>query len=155
VAQAQIIADQRREACVEARRSFSFETVMSHPSKVDILIRAKSVGFRVQLFFVGTNDPQTNVERVAVRVAQGGHEVPTDRIVARWHRTMQLLHQAIAVSDEAFIFDNSMTAPDSTGPRLVFRQRRAAGEVRDIKQFPPIPNWVRRFVLAPLQIDPA
>jgi predicted ABC-type ATPase len=81
VARAQAIADHRREACIEAKRSFSFETVMSHPSKIDILVRAKEAGFFVQLFFVGTDDPRTNIERVALRVQQGGHDVPTDKIV--------------------------------------------------------------------------
>jgi len=58
VRQAQLIADDRREACIQARRSFSFETVMSHPSKVDILLRAKQAGFLVQVFFIGTEDPR-------------------------------------------------------------------------------------------------
>src|SRR5712692_6474201 len=71
VAQAQIAADRRSEECIEAKRSFSFETVMSHPSKVDVLVHAQAVGFFVQLFFVGTEDPRTNVERVALRVARG------------------------------------------------------------------------------------
>src|ERR1700682_1279571 len=111
VAEAQAIADRRREECITARRSFTFETVMSHRSKVDILIRAKQAGFFVQLFFIGTNDPRTNVERVALRVAQGGHSVPIDRIVARWHRAMGLLHYAIEASDKSSIFDNSATIP--------------------------------------------
>lgn len=89
VRQAQVIADRRREACIEARRSFSFETVMSHPSKIDILARAKAAGFYVQLFFVGIDDPQTNIDRVRLRVAQGGHDVPQTRSyrvgTARWH----------------------------------------------------------------------
>src|SRR5829696_4783728 len=86
-AEAQQIADQRRQDCIAANRSFSFETVMSHPSKIDILARAREAGFFVQLFFVGTDDPQTNIERLALRVAQGGHSVPEDKIVARWRRT--------------------------------------------------------------------
>jgi predicted ABC-type ATPase len=44
VRQAQTIADQRRDACIAAGRSLSFETVMSHPSKIDILARAKAAG---------------------------------------------------------------------------------------------------------------
>src|ERR1700692_325435 len=55
-AEAQAIADRRREACIAAKRSFSFETVMSHPSKVDVLVRAREAGFLVQLFFVGIDD---------------------------------------------------------------------------------------------------
>src|SRR5262245_5934815 len=71
VRQAQVIADKRRDVCIETRQSFSFETVMSHPSKIDILVRARAAGFFVQLFFVGTDDPRINIERVALRVAQG------------------------------------------------------------------------------------
>src|SRR5580704_3465025 len=65
---AQKIADQKRTDCIENRKSFTFETVMSHPSKVDILDRAKKAGFFVQLYFVGTDNPATNIERVALRV---------------------------------------------------------------------------------------
>src|SRR4051794_14801763 len=85
-AAAQKIADERRDEAIRVGRSFSFETVMSHPSKIDILRRARASGFFVQMFFIGTDDPRTNIERVALRVSQGGHDVPTDRIVARWKR---------------------------------------------------------------------
>jgi predicted ABC-type ATPase len=126
-AEAQIIADHRREACINAKRSFSFETVMSHPSKIDILRRAKEKGFFVQLFFVGTDDPQTNIERVALRVAQGGHDVPTDRIVARWLRTMMLLPEAVRSADRVAIFDNSATF---AGELDALKQRRRNAEER-------------------------
>jgi hypothetical protein len=69
---AQRIADDKRNACIEEKRSFSFETVMSHPSKIDTLLRAKAAGFFIQLFFVGTEDPLINVERVELRVLKGG-----------------------------------------------------------------------------------
>jgi predicted ABC-type ATPase len=155
VAQAQIIADHRRDACIEAKRSFSFETVMSHPSKVDILLRARKIGFFVQVFFVGTNDPQTNIERVALRVAQGGHDVPKDRIVARWFRTMEQLSAAVRSSDRAFVFDNSSVGSIDTARRLVI-DWRLEGEcvAPEIRQFPPIPSWVRRYLLNSLGVAP-
>jgi predicted ABC-type ATPase len=149
VAQAQAIADKRRDACIEAKRSFSFETVMSHPSKVELLVRAKAAGFFVQLFFVGTDDPRTNIDRVALRVALGGHDVPRDRIVARWHRTMALLHRAMAISDRSFIFDNSASGPDIAGPRLVLEANVANGVVT-LRERGPVPDWVRRFAIVPL-----
>ncbi len=151
VRQAQVIADRRREACIEARRSFSFETVMSHPSKVDILARAKVAGFFVQLFFVGTDDPQTNIERVALRVAQGGHDVPTDRIVPRWNRTMALLGDAIKASDRSFLFDNSAAGHVDAGPKLVFTTEWGKdGRWEPNLRVNQPPNWVRRYALDPL-----
>jgi predicted ABC-type ATPase len=152
VAKAQIIADRRREECIVSEHSFSFETVMSHPSKVDVLIRAKSAGFHVRLFFVGTNNPRINIDRVAIRVAQGGHDVPKDRIVARWARTMELLHQAVAASDEAFVFDNSASVTVAGGPRLVFRCSYFAERDPECQQFAQLPDWIRHYVINPLQI---
>jgi predicted ABC-type ATPase len=150
--QAQAIADRRRAACIAERRSFSFETVMSHPSKVEVLHQARDAGFRVKLFFVGIDNPLTNIERVALRVAQGGHDVPADRIVPRWHRSMALLYDAIRASAEAYIFDNSAAGIIESGPRLVFVWRY----VRELsmathREFPPIPGWVQRYVLEPLR----
>jgi predicted ABC-type ATPase len=141
VRQAQLIADRRREECIEARRSFSFETVMSHPSKVDVLVRARRAGFFVQLFFVGTEDPQISIDRVALRVAQGGHDVPTERIAPRWYRTMSLLRAAILASDRVFVFDNTSAGID-VGRRLVVTWEAPS----KIRRFPPIPEWVRRYV---------
>ena len=137
VRQAQNIADKLRETCLKERRSFSFETVMSHPSKVEILARAKEYGFFIQLFFIGVDDPRINVERVALRVMQGGHDVPTDRIVERWYRTMELLSQAISLSDQAYVFDNTAT----DGFRLVVgRQNGKTMMMLPPGQLPPL--WI-------------
>jgi predicted ABC-type ATPase len=126
VAEAQEIADRRRAECIRERRSFSFETVMSHPSKIEILHQARGQGFFVQLFFVGIDDPRTNIDRVALRVVEGGHDVPADRIVARWHRTMEALSSAVLAADRSFIFDNSETGPD-LNPRLILQLELTAG----------------------------
>lgn len=147
VRQAQVIADRRRDACIEARRSFSFETVMSHPSKIDILARAKTAGFFVQFFFVGIDDPKTNIDRVKLRVAQGGHDVPHDKIATRWFRTMDLLGSAIKLADRSFLFDNSGSGVDQ-GPKLVLAVARTAdgGAETNLKIKSP-PSWVRQYVL--------
>jgi replicative DNA helicase len=152
-AKAQKIADEKREDCISAKRSFTFETVMSHPSKVEILVRAKEAGFFVQLYFIGTDDPRTNIDRVANRVAEGGHDVPSDKIVSRWHRTMGLVHEAIRSVDDAFVFDNSVAGFVAAAPRLVFRRRiLQPRNLPQSEQFPPAPNWVRHYVLDPLGI---
>lgn len=152
VRQAQTIADRRREACIAAKRSFSFETVMSHPSKVDILIRTRAAGFFVQLFFVGTDDPRTNIERVSLRVAQGGHAVPHERIVARRTRTMALLRSAILASDRSFLFDNSAAGSVDASPRLVFTWTLGTKRGEPSVRMSPPPLWLRRHALDPLGI---
>ena len=108
VAEAQRMAETRRQECLDRRVDFSFETVMSHPSKVDVLRRARHLGYFVTLFFVATEWPSLNVERVRQRVALGGHDVPQDRVIARYERTMALLPEAIMQCDRAVLFDNTM-----------------------------------------------
>ena len=86
--EAQAVAAAEREECLRQRVDFSFETVMSHESKVDFMQRASAAGYTAALYFVATGDPLLNVERVRNRVTLGGHDVPEDRIVARYHRTL-------------------------------------------------------------------
>lgn len=63
-AQAQTQADFQRETCLLKKLNFSFETVMSHPSKIDFMLRAHDAGYDVTLYFIATSDPEINVERV-------------------------------------------------------------------------------------------
>jgi len=77
---------------LKANSSFSFETVFSHPSKVDFLADAKNAGFKIYLYFVATENPIINQERVQIRVDLGGHDVPKDKIISRYHRTMDYLY---------------------------------------------------------------
>ncbi len=105
--QAQIEADRLRRAMLDERKSYSFETVMSHPSKIDEMLEAKSLGYEVVLYFVAVDDPSINVKRVAQRVARGGHDVPEDKIIARYQRTLELLPMAMQVANRSVIFDNS------------------------------------------------
>lgn len=102
----QIVRDNRSEALAKGR-DHSFETVMSHISHVDYMLEAQLSGFEVRLFFVSTDKPEINVGRVKNRVEHGGHNVPQDRIISRYFRCLDNLPSALAVSDHAWIFDNS------------------------------------------------
>jgi predicted ABC-type ATPase len=117
---AQLVADEKRDDCLANRRDFSFETVMSHPGKIEFMHRARDAGFEITLFFVGTETPEINVARVGQRVALGGHDVPDDKIVARHGRSMALLPAAISAAHRIFLFDNSAVGtPASASPRLL------------------------------------
>jgi predicted ABC-type ATPase len=143
---AQAEADRRRAACLEAGESFSFETVMSHPSKVEVLAEARARGFATLLYFVATEDPRLNVERVRQRVALGGHSVPEERIVARYHRALALLPAAMAAADRVVLFDNSYRPARNRAVRL-----RAFYEAsrRERRIAPPVPGWAEPVVSAP------
>lgn len=104
---AAVLSDFVRRQLLERRASFTFETVMSSPDKVQFLQDAQSSGYRTYLYYVATADPQINIQRVLNRVAEGGHPVPEDKIVSRYKRSLELLLDAIHASNRAYIFDNS------------------------------------------------
>ncbi len=97
------LADFLHESLVASNTSFSFETVMSYPKKIDLRESSKSAGFRNYLYFVATEDPDINISRVQIRVKEGGHDVPVDKIVSRYHRSLNNLLGAVRATDRAFI----------------------------------------------------
>ena len=106
---AAVAADFIRNKLVEIKQSFTFETVMSHPEKVELLQRAQAKGYRTYLYYVATGDPEINISRVRHRVKMGGHPVPEDKIVSRYYNSLDLLMQAVQNTHRAYIFDNSST----------------------------------------------
>ena len=102
------IADYVRAELLLAGSSFTFETVMSHPSKVEFFRRARDHGFKTYLYFVALESSDANRDRVHNRAELGGHDVPEDKIRDRYERSMQLLTSALEASYRAFLFDNSI-----------------------------------------------
>ncbi|MBF0236980.1 MAG: zeta toxin family protein [SAR324 cluster bacterium] len=107
-----------RENCLESMASMAFETVFSSPEKLEFVRRAKLAGFFVRLFFVCTNDPSINAQRVALRVMEGGHDVPIPKIISRYYRSIANSVEALQWVDRAYFYDNSETDAD---PVLLFR----------------------------------
>lgn len=71
---------------------------------------------------VCVNDPQQLLGRVSQRVAEGGHDVPPDRILARYPRTLKHLESAIPLADLALLYDTSGVGRHGvSGPKLVAR----------------------------------
>ena len=104
---ASVAADFIRQKLIDSSKSFTFETVMSFPDKIEILRWAQSRGYRTYLYYVATEDPSINISRVRYRVSMGGHAVPEDKIISRYQRSLNLLIDAVRVTNRAYIFDNS------------------------------------------------
>jgi predicted ABC-type ATPase len=108
---ASVLSDFLRRKALAANRSFTVETVMSHESKISFLQEARQRGYRTYLYYVATEDSSINVSRVKLRVSQGGHDVPTEKITERYQRSLALLPQAIKMASRAFFFDTSGNEP--------------------------------------------
>ncbi len=96
---------------LKAHASFAFETVGSHESKAQLMQTAKDQGYHVRLFFVCTQDPQINLRRIEKRVEKGGHNVPHDKVISRYERSMRLLQEEFKIAHEAHVFNNSWEKP--------------------------------------------
>ncbi len=102
-----------RDEALRDRRSFITETVFSHPSKVELVRRAGSMGYLVTLHAILVPEDVT-VLRVDYRVSQGGHTVPEDKVRQRYRRLWSLVAEARELADRAAFYDNS-------GARTPFR----------------------------------
>lgn len=104
---ASVLVDFIRHDLLRRKISFTFETVMSARAKVDFFCLAREQGFKTYLYYVATEDPEINISRVAHRVTMGKHNVPRDKIIDRYHRSLALLADAVTCADRAYVFDNS------------------------------------------------
>jgi predicted ABC-type ATPase len=80
---------------------------MSHPSKLKIIDKATSLKYKTYLYFITTQRPSINIERIKSRIKKGGHNVNRKKIIERFYRSIQLLPEAIKKCDRAFVFDNT------------------------------------------------
>ncbi len=59
------------------------------------------------LCYIGLAGAKQSIERVAMRVSQGGHDVPDDKLQSRFRRTLDNLQSAICRLPHVLIYDNS------------------------------------------------
>ncbi|MCJ0765746.1 AAA family ATPase [Variovorax terrae] len=134
-------ADARRAALLAQGKTFVSETVFSHESKLLLIEQAQRSGFLVVLLVVCLDHPQRLLERVRQRVQEGGHDVPADRILARYPRTLAFLARAVRQADMALLYDTG-AVPDQDGfnrPVRVATCRKQA-TTRLVK---PLPQWAK------------
>lgn len=137
VMEAATYADRVRDELIAAGESFITETVFSDPvgSKLGLLRRAMAAGYQVELHFIGISDVGLSKARVAGRVLQGGHDVPTDRLARRYAQSLKNLAAALKFVPTVYVRDNSSASHPF---RLVLR--KTAG--REIEQHAPVAEWL-------------
>ena len=133
------VAAAMRERLLRSGRSFCFETVFSHPSKVDFTAQARSAGYHIVLVVIHLTDVALNKARISQRVADGGHSVPDDKVEQRIPRLLQQLRSATPLCDEVYLLDNS-----STDNPFIPVARVHHGQIN--WQSKPPPQWARQLL---------
>jgi len=99
----------RFEELLEMNKNFAFETTASGKNYVKRLHEAQVRGYEIHLVFLWLPSPELAVQRVAHRVAQGGHNIPEETIKRRYHIGLEnLIKYYLPLSDSAIILDNSI-----------------------------------------------
>lgn len=136
---ASLIASFLRDRLLYTNQNFSFETVMSHFSKLNEIQIAKKKGYKIYLYFICLDDPDLNISRVKNRIEKGGHFVDSTKIISRYTRTLENLLPSIKIAHKSYLFDNSDTmkliAETNNGNMTIMVNRKY------------LPNWFINFVV--------
>lgn len=132
------MADLIQRELVRQGESFVFETVFSDPAgdKLTFLKDAAAAGYTVVLCFIGISGPEISEQRVAMRVSQGGHDVPTEKLETRYPRILANLRTALRELPHIWVFDNDDL-------RKPFRLVAVYENGQIIRSHRPIPRWFR------------
>lgn len=128
---------------LETDGTFFYETVFSHNSKLQLLQEAKAKGFKVYLYFVSTQDPAINWERIQSRVRQGGHKVPKKKVFSRYYNSLENLYPALKIADRVYFFDNSESGKTSY---LNFAKCKD-GKIVFTEGIDEVPEWFNKYVI--------
>jgi predicted ABC-type ATPase len=113
--EAVIRIEQWLDSTIDVHKTVGVETVLSTGKYRRLVTKAKERGFLVWLIYVVLDSPERNIERVKLRVLKGGHDVPDDKVRARYSRSLQQFPWFLDQADEAWIYDNSGDSPRRIG----------------------------------------
>jgi len=128
------LASQMREQLLIDGANFCFETVFSHPSKIDFVAKAKAFGYQVVLVFIHVDHISLNKARISQRVEEGGHFVPDEKVESRIPRTQENIRNVLPLCDHVRILDNS--SYDNPFEQIATIRNQAITEHKK-----PLPTW--------------
>ena len=103
---------QRIDTLMAARETFAVETTLATKSYTVLIKKARALGYCTVLIFFYLPSPEQAIQRVAKRVIEGGHHIPSDVIRRRYRNGIENLHSIyMPIVDTWVIIDNSNSKP--------------------------------------------
>ena len=133
------LATEIRFRLLHEGRSFCFETVFSHPSKIDFVAQAKALGYEIILVFIHLDTMSLNQARVAQRVSEGGHNVPDEKVASRIPRVLQNIKKTLPLCDQVRILNNSKI-------HNPFQQVAVIRNGKKLQQEIVLPDWAKELL---------
>ncbi len=122
--------------CLAASKSFCLESTLSGNLILKQMTQAKNTGYQVRLIFMALPTPEDHIQRIAQRVARGGHGIPDEDVMRRYTRALNHLPKAVHFADHVNIYTNRQ------GCELVLRLEH--GKV--IVRHQDCPPWALRVL---------
>ncbi|MCK0470380.1 zeta toxin family protein [Halalkalibacter sp. APA_J-10(15)] len=92
---------------IKEGKDFSIETTLAGKNAIKQMQKAKEMGYEITMFYVALNNVHQNIERVAMRVKNGGHHIPTEDIIRRNKTSFKHLYDYAYMIDNLVLIDNS------------------------------------------------
>jgi predicted ABC-type ATPase len=143
------------ERAITEKLDFAFETTLGGKTIADLLDQALSQGIEVRIWYVGLDSIERHIARVRSRVAQGGHDIPDERIRERYTRSRLNLIRLLPRLTELLLYDNSEESDPRSGtapePSLILRL--VQGKVRETCELTRVPEWAKHLLAAALKLN--
>ncbi len=130
------IAEAMRSQLLQEGRTFCFESVFSHPSKIDFVAQAKALDYEIVLVFIHLDLVSLNQARVVQCVGEGGHHVPEDKVSSRIPRALHNIHKILPLCDHSYLLDNSRQ--DDPFQQIVEIHNGQIALIKDL-----LPEWAK------------
>lgn len=144
------------ETAISERRDFAFETTLGGNTMTELLAEAADTGIDVHIWYVGLETVELHIERVRLRVAQGGHDIPETKIRQRYDRSRLNLLRLLPKLTELRLFDNTAERDERTQrwpePKLLLHWRRG----RSVSQYDlqEMPEWAKPILQTAMELSP-
>lgn len=131
---------ERIDCLLKRGESFSIETTLATRSYINLVRRAHTEGYQVHLIYFWLKSPELAMQRVAERVAHGGHNIPQDVIVRRYSAGISnLFNLFMNEVDSWMIYDNS----DNDREEIAVGAKEIIDIINSVK-FEIIKSYVRK-----------
>ena len=139
------------KAAIDDHQDYVFETTLGGRTIASLLLQAAQAGSEVRIWYVGLDTPERHLARIQARVAQGGHDIPADKVRERYTTSCANLVQLMPHLAALRAFDNSVEADPATGkpptPRLVLAvDGKRVTCPRDTQAMSATPEWAKPTV---------
>jgi predicted ABC-type ATPase len=143
------------ETSILTAQDFAFETTLGGNTITRLLEEATAAGIEVRVWYVGLESVELHIERVRSRVAQGGHNIPEEKIRERYDRSRWNLLELLPKLAELKLFDNTAEGDPQKGqapePKLLLHFVR--GRIVSSYDLLQMPEWAKPILQAAFELQ--